>query len=61
MKKNKPLTLTQYVDYRNKLITRRDARHKHFPNKTTYYDIRLDEIDRQYPQFSAMGKIKLKR
>lgn len=60
MKKNKPLTLTQYVDYRNKLLIRRDARRKNFSKQVNYYDIRIEEIDRQYPQFSGLGKIKLK-
>lgn len=55
--KNKTLTLNQFIDYRNKLVTRREARHKHFPEKVTYYDLRIQQLDNQFPQFKGLGKI----
>ena len=61
--RNKPRTLEQYIEYRNTLITRREARVKHglIPENTEdYYTIRIREIDNQHPEFKAMGKIKLK-
>lgn len=55
--KNQILTLEQFIEYRNKLVTRREARHKNFPEKTTYYDLRLKKLDKQFPQFKGIGKI----
>lgn len=58
--KNKTLTLNQFIEYRNKLVTRREARHKHFPEKTTYYDLRLEQLDKKFPEFKGLGKINKK-
>lgn len=61
--KNKPRTFEQYIEYRNTLVTRRDARKRSglLPkNSEDYYTIRIREIDSQYPQFKAMGHVKLK-
>ena len=64
MKQNKPRTLKQYIDYRNTLVTRRDARYRQglLPSngQPDYYTLRIIEIDNQYPQFKAMGRIYLK-
>lgn len=57
----KTLTLQEYIDYRNKLVTRRDARARHFPEKVTYYTARLEILDRQYPEFRGIGHIQLKK
>lgn len=58
--KNKTLTLKQFIQYRNMLLVRRDARKKNFPEKITYYDIRIKELNELYPEFSNFGKINLK-
>lgn len=62
----KQLTLEQYIEYRNKLVTRRDARLRVFGNKSftgkhkDYYSIKLQILDDQYPQFKGLGKVHLK-
>lgn len=62
--KNKPRTLEQYIEYRNTLLTRRDARHrqglKPLDGKDDYYTIRLKEIDSQIVQFKGLGQVRLK-
>lgn len=63
MKLNKPRTLNQYVEYRNTLVLRREARKKQglLPEYgEDYYTQRIREIDKQYPQFKGLGKVKLK-
>jgi len=62
--KNKPRTLEQYIQYRNTLVIRRDARErqglKPVDGKEDYYTIRIRELDNQHPEFKGMGKVKLK-
>lgn len=58
------MTYEEFLMYRNKIIQRMNARNKAFPktdrSKLTYYEIRLNEINEQYPEFSKFGVIKLK-
>lgn len=54
------MSLNQFIEYRNKLIIRREARHKNFPEKVTYYDLKLETLDNAFPEFKGMGLIKLK-
>lgn len=61
MHKVKIITLEQYIEYRNKIVTRQRSRKKHFAStKKSYYDIRLEQLDEAYPQFSKLGIINLK-
>lgn len=62
----KTLTLDQYIAYRNMLITRREARIKHFGYKdwndkhVNYYTSRIEMLDQAYPQFKGLGHVILK-
>lgn len=62
--KNKPRTLQEYIEYRNKLITRLEARKRQglrpISGKEDYYTIRLREIDEQISEFKGIGKVYLK-
>lgn len=62
--KNKPRTLEQYIEYRNTLLKRRDARIKQglkpMSGRDDYYTIRLKEIDSQITEFKGLGKVRLK-
>lgn len=63
--KRKTMSYSEFIQYRNKIITRLNARNRTFPklekNKKTYYEIRLDEINELYPEYSKFGKIELKK
>jgi len=55
------VTFEQFIEYRNKIVIRLRARKKHFKsNKPNYYEIRLEQIDSQYPEFKKLGVINLK-
>lgn len=55
MHATKQLTLQEYIEYRNKVVTR--ARAVGF-NKSRYYAIRLEQLDSQYPEFKKLGVIE---
>jgi hypothetical protein len=57
---NKPMTEEKYIAYRNELIERRNSRRQHFGLAINYYDLRLEEIDMQYPEYKGIGKVFLK-
>lgn len=56
MHATKQLTLQEYIEYRNKVVTR--ARAVGFA-KNRYYAIRLQQLDDQYPEFSKIGVVDL--
>jgi hypothetical protein len=60
----KKLTEIEYINERNRVIHRLKARNRAFPKtdptKLTYWEIRLRELDEQYPEYSHFGKIYLK-
>lgn len=57
----KDLSPEEYIAYRNKILTRRDARRRAFPkDPASYYDIRIRELDSAYPEYTGLGKIQLK-
>lgn len=55
-------TFEEFIQYRNKILTRLAARKKTFPNDKglSYYEIRLIELNESYPEFAKIGKIQLK-
>ena len=54
-------TYQEFIAYRNRIILRMGARRRNFPNDpVNYYEIRLRELNDQYPEFSKFGKIELK-
>lgn len=56
--KAKTLTLNEYITYRNYLINKARARSRAFNSKKeSYYDIRLKNLDYQYPEFKGKGLI----
>ncbi len=58
---NKPKTFEEYIEYRNMIITKANNRTAKFnDHKQNYYWLRLQEIDAQYPEFKALGRIELK-
>lgn len=60
----KQMTFEEFIAYRNKIITRMNARNKHFKkidNQDSYYEIRLKEINDMYPEFNKLGHITLKK
>lgn len=60
----KKLDLKHFIEYRNMIISKRDARLKHGLVSPTgqqdYYTIRLKEINKQFPELKSIGKIKFK-
>ncbi len=56
--------LKLFIEYRNMVISKRDARLKHglvsISGKQDYYTIRLKEINKKFPEFKGIGKIKFK-
>lgn len=53
----------QFIEYRNKILTRLAARNRNFPKesgKLTYYEIRLKELNEAFPEFAKFGYIRLK-
>lgn len=55
-------SLEEYVDYRNKIVTRAISRTEKFQDeRNNYYWKRLRDMDDAYPQFRAIGKITIKK
>lgn len=65
--KHKRFSYEEFIDYRNKIVLRLHARNRVFTKskqdkfKEQYYEIRLKQINEQYPEFSKFGQIKLKK
>jgi hypothetical protein len=59
--KYKVYTFQEFIAYRNMIVSKAKRRTELFKdNKHNYYWLRLADIDKQYPEFKALGVIQIK-
>lgn len=57
-------TTKEFIEYRNKLILKRDQRRKHnllpLSGNLDYYSRRLIDLDNRFPMFKGVGIVRIK-